>query len=127
MKSLMCLAVAIYFEARSEPIDGQLAVAEVVMNRVEDGRYPDTICDVVFADSAFSFTRDGKPDRLPKKDTEAKRKALQIASSVMHGSRVGVTSTHYHTVSVEPFWSSHYDYDGIIGHHMFYTNNTTDK
>jgi spore germination cell wall hydrolase CwlJ-like protein len=124
MTALMCLAVAVYFEARGEPIDGQMAVAEVVMNRVEDERYPDTVCAVVYDRSSFSFTQDSKPDRLPKKSTEAKRRAMQVASNVLHGSRVGITSTHYHTVSVDPFWSSHYDYDGIIGHHMFYTNNT---
>jgi len=124
MTSLMCLAVAVYFEARGEPLDGQYAVAEVVMNRVEDKRYPNTVCDVVFAREAFSFTLDGKPDRLPSRNTKAKRKALQIASDVLGGSRMGMSSTHYHTTAVEPYWASHYDRDGRIGSHVFYTNNT---
>lgn len=127
MTALMCLAVAVYFEARSEPIDGQLAVAEVVMNRVEDDRYPDTVCDVVFAKKAFSFTVDGKPDRLPDGSSDAKRKALQVASDVLGGSRMGISSTHYHEVTVEPYWASSYDKDGKIGGHVFYTNNTRYK
>ena len=127
MPALMCMAVAIYFEARGEPIDGQEAVAEVIMNRVEDDRYPDTVCDVVFADKAFSFTHDGKPDRLPKVTTDSKLQALQVASSVLAGSRVGITSTHYHSTSVEPYWSEAFDLDGRIGGHIFYTNNTRDR
>jgi len=127
MTTLLCLAVAIYFEARGEPISGQEAVAEVVMNRVEDARYPDTVCDVVFADSAFSFTKDGNPDKLPKIPTEASYKALQVASEVINGYRIGITSTHYHEASIDPVWASSYDCDGEIGSHIFYTNNTRDK
>lgn len=127
MTALMCLAVAVFFEARGEPTDGQEAVAEVIMNRVEDDRYPDTVCDVVFDKKAFSFTLDGKPDRLPVKDSDAKRKALQIASDVLGGSRMGISSTHYHEVTVEPYWASSYDKDGRIGGHVFYTNNTRYK
>lgn len=64
-----CLAQAIYFEARSEPLEGQLAVGQVVMNRVESNAYPDTTCEVVFQNERmrhrcqFSFACDGKSDR----------------------------------------------------------------
>lgn len=127
MTSLMCLALVVYFEARGETTMGQYAVAEVVMNRVEDKRYPNTVCGAVFEDRQFSFTHDGKPDRLPSRNTKAKRKALQIASDVLGGSRMGMSSTHYHTTAVEPYWASHYDRDGRVGRHVFYTNNTKYK
>lgn len=135
MTSLMCLAVAVFFEARGETTMGQYAVAEVVMNRVEDPRYPDTVCDVVFEDRQFSFTHDGRPDRLPRLPTRASlstysasqlaaRKARTVASDVLGGYRMGISSTHYHTVSVDPFWNEHFELDGKIGNHLFYTNET---
>jgi spore germination cell wall hydrolase CwlJ-like protein len=64
MIGLECLAVAVFFESRSQPIEGQYAVAEVVMNRVESDRWPNTICDVVFQDKQFSFTHDGASDHI---------------------------------------------------------------
>lgn len=124
MTSLMCLAVAVFFEARGEPTTGQYAVAEVIMNRVEDDRYPDTVCAVVFEDSQFSFTHDGKPDSLPRVATRASKRAKRVASEVLEGYRIGITSTHYHTVSVDPFWAEHFELDGMIGNHLFYTNTT---
>lgn len=135
MTSLMCLAVAVFFEARGETTMGQYAVAEVVMNRVEDPRYPDTVCDVVFEDRQFSFTHDGRPDRLPRLPTRASlstysaaqlaaRKARTVASDVLDGYRIGISSTHYHTVSVDPFWNEYFELDGKIGNHLFYTNET---
>lgn len=125
MTPLMCLAVAVYFEARGEPLQGQYAVAEVVMNRVADDRYPDTVCGVVFERKAFSFTHDGKPDRLPK--NEAGDKALEVATNVMAGLKMGITSTHYHATHVKPYWTSHFELDGKVGDHIFYTNTTRYK
>lgn len=125
MTSLMCLAVAVYFEARGEPLQGQYAVAEVVMNRVADDRYPDTVCGVVFERKAFSFTHDGKSDRLP--DTPAAEKAMEVATNVMAGLKMGITSTHYHTVHVKPYWRKHFALDGLVGDHLFYTNTTPYK
>jgi spore germination cell wall hydrolase CwlJ-like protein len=66
MTPMMCLAAAIFFEARDQPIDGQRAVADVVMNRVESNRWPDGICGVVFQDYQFSFTHDGMSDNYRK-------------------------------------------------------------
>lgn len=124
MTSLMCLAVAIYFEARGETYDGRLAVANVILNRVDDSRYPDTICEVVFESRQFSFTHDGKPDRLPPVPTRGSRRAMQTAKAVLAGDTLGITSTHYHTPSVAPAWKSEFDLDGKWGGHIFYTNNT---
>lgn len=125
MTSLMCLAVAVYFESRGEPLQGQYAVAEVVMNRVADERYPDTVCGVVFERKAFSFTHDGKPDRLPK--TPAGEKAMEVATNVMAGLKMGITSTHYHATYVKPYWTSYFELDGKVGDHVFYTNTTRYK
>ena len=125
MIGLTCLAVAIYFEARSEPVAGQEAVAAVVLNRVEDERYPDDICSVVFEPKAFSFTHDGKSDRLPK--NEAAEVAMSVAKEALDGKKMSITSTHYHTTSIKPFWASHFDLEGKVGSHLFYTNNTPYK
>ena len=125
MTPLICLATAIYFEARGEPDIGQMAVAQVVVNRMVDGRYPDTICDVVWEPKAFSFTHDGKHDRMTH--PESRSKALQIAKSTLRGDGLGITSTHYHTTSVDPFWNEHYSLDGLVGNHLFYTNDTPYK
>lgn len=127
MTPAMCLAIAIYFEARGEPLQGQYAVGQVVLNRVEDDRYPDTICDVVFEDRQFSFTHDGRPDRLPVVPTRASRKARRVADDLLNEVTYPSTSTHYHTTSVDPFWNSEYDLDERVGNHIFYTNNTAHR
>ena len=121
MTALMCLAVAIYFEARGEPVDGQFAVGEVIMNRVKSEDYPDTVCDVVFEEDQFSFTEDGKPDKLPKGTTRESRKAFYIAGRVLMGDTMGISSTHYHAAYVKPPWASEFPLDGRIGDHLFYT------
>jgi spore germination cell wall hydrolase CwlJ-like protein len=124
--SMVCLAAAIFFEARDQPIQGQLAVANVVMNRVESPRWPDEICAVVFQPSQFSFTHDGKSDNYRKYtsnvgDRQAIGIAEEIAKSVIKGARLGLTSTHYHATYVSPYWANHYHLDGRIGDHVFYT------
>jgi N-acetylmuramoyl-L-alanine amidase len=73
-----CIATAVYFEARGEPIEGQLAVAQVVLNRAASGRYPSSVCAVVKQRSQFSFIRRGKIPPIAKA-TEAWRKAVAIA------------------------------------------------
>ena len=80
MTAATCLALAIYWEARNQPTIGQLAVAQVVVNRVESKRWPSTICDVVWQKKQFSWTHDGKSDR-PKEKT-AWRKSKMLAALV---------------------------------------------
>lgn len=124
MTPMMCLAMAIYFEARSEPIDGQFAVADVIITRVEDSRYPNSICEVVYEDSAFSWTLDediGNPVGEPWEI------AQEIAKASMEYDTRFVTATHYHTTNISPFWASSYDVVGVIGNHIFYMNNTPYK
>ena len=122
----MCLAAAIFFEARDQPHDGMRAVAEVVMTRVESPRWPDTICGVVYQRKQFSFTHDGLSDDYKGYDgnmfdSQAIVIAEEIANSYIKGERLGLTSNHYHAIYVKPYWRKHYHLDGRIGDHVFYT------
>ncbi len=122
-----CLATAIYFEARGESEKGQIAVAQVVMNRVRSSLYPDTICGVVFQGQMrrtgcqFSFTCDGRSD-FPK-DKVQWRRANEIAKRMTEGesflSDVGY-STHYHANYVAPRWRRDLNKVKKVGTHIFY-------
>lgn len=122
-----CLAAAVYFESRGEPLDGQIAVAEVVMNRVESEKYPDDVCSVVTQNKypgilnrcQFSFYCNGQLEVVD--DDNAWIVAKEIATGVLDGSlSLGVPATHYHTTEVLPFWAKHYTEIGLIGNHRFY-------
>jgi spore germination cell wall hydrolase CwlJ-like protein len=122
-----CLAEAIYFEARSEPEDGQAAVAQVVLNRVASGLYPSTICGVVYQNRnryhacQFSFACEGKSLRV--NEQESWQSATRIAEAVMDGKTyladVG-GATHYHANYVRPRWAKQLEKMDVIGHHIFY-------
>eukprot|EP00435_Cladocopium_sp_Y103_P077134 s1_g873.t1 len=124
-----CLAVGIYFEARGESHSGQVAVADVIMNRVASKDYPNTICGVVFQGSyrqtgcQFSFTCDGESDR--PRDLKPWRKAQHVASMVtMRDDRqrqVPKDVLHYHADYVDPIWASRMYKVAKIGRHIFYT------
>ena len=120
---LICLATCVFYEARGESVDGQLAVAEVVLNRVRSNRYPDDICSVINQSRQYSYTHDGKSDDFLKEpEQEAVVRAILVASEVIRGEGLGITSTHYHTTAIiPPYWAQFYDYDGKLGDHMFYT------
>ncbi|MFV2092026.1 MAG: cell wall hydrolase [Hyphomicrobiales bacterium] len=121
-----CLAAAVYYEARGEPYRGQLAVAQVVMNRVNSSRYPGTICGVVFQNEKlfnrcqFSFACDGKPER--PRPGAAWRTALKIASQFQNGKTYAPVkaATNYHADYVRPKWSRGMRRIGKIGKHIFY-------
>jgi spore germination cell wall hydrolase CwlJ-like protein len=123
---LDCLAEAVYYEARSESVRGQYAVAEVVMNRVKDKNFPDTICGVVFeghfreTGCQFTFTCDGS--RLAQPRGESWDRARAIALNVRLGLNKPVTrkATHYHTDYVDPYWSDSLVQTTVIGTHIFY-------
>lgn len=125
MTELMCLATAIFFEARGEPHTGQEMVAEVVMNRVEHKRFPDTVCGVVVQPNAFSFIGDHLSDNMSDYskplDVKMQYKSLTLAQNYLDGYRLGITSTHYHADYVDPFWADHFEPDGSFGSHIFYT------
>lgn len=123
----MCLARAIYFEARSEPRAGQIAVANVIMNRKSNRYYPNSVCGVVNQGSKrrsgcqFSFTCDGLSD-VPRHN-KSWRSSLAIASLVMKGKlRVNRLRrvTHYHANYVYPKWARRLRRVAKIGRHIFY-------
>jgi cell wall hydrolase len=128
-----CLARAVYFEARSESRQGQLAVAMVILNRVKASKNPASICGVVYQGSSrlnacqFSFACDGKTD-LPKHG-RAWGTALAITALALAGDkemadermRIVSTATHYHADYVAPRWSRSLHRLTKIGRHIFYT------
>ena len=126
MAEQKCLAEAVYYESRSEDAWGQLAVAEVVMNRVADHRYPDTVCGVVYQGSErttgcqFSFTCDGSMDEAPR--GESWRKSQIVATNVLLGFNDPITgnATHYHADYVDPVWNSSLIQTTQFGTHIFY-------
>lgn len=125
MTSLMCMAVAVFFEARGEPQAGQMAVAQVIMNRLADQRYPDDVCGVVFENKQFSFANAGGSFDLP--DTQAARGALEVAQDFMDGETYPINATHYHTRAVSPVWRHAFKLESAIGAHVFYINDTQYK
>jgi len=125
-----CLAEAIYYEARGESRRGQMAVAEVVANRVRSSLYPDTFCDVVYQGHTrvtgcqFSFTCDGSLNKSPR--GASWREANVIAQQVLTGVMNAQThrATHYHTTAIDPYWSSSLVETTRIGAHVFYRTPT---
>ena len=121
-----CLAQAVYYEARSESVAGQEAVAQVVMNRTRDPRFPHTVCGVVFEQTGafgacqFSFACDGSMDRLT--ELAAWDRAQTIALQALHGFVFAPMkyATHFHANYVVPPWSFRLARVGRIGHHIFY-------
>ncbi|HYE28577.1 MAG TPA: cell wall hydrolase [Allosphingosinicella sp.] len=117
-----CLANAVYFEARSEPIEGQLAVAEVVMNRAASGRYPSDLCAVITQKAQFSFIRRGQFPRADR-DSEAWKKAVaiaRIARQKLAGS-LPADVLWYHATYVSPSWGKRLTRQTQIGLHIFYS------
>lgn len=142
-KEINCLAKNIYFESRSDMRAGQIAVADVVLNRVKDTRWPNTICGVIYDGPIsewhyentgkkipiknkcqFSWYCDGKSDE--PKDINSWRNAQIIAYQIVINKNFrGITegSTHYHAEYVSPSWKNSLQYVGQIGSHLFYREN----
>jgi len=126
-KDIWCMAQAIYFEARGESYRGQIAVGQVVMNRLAHPIYPKDICAVVFQNQQmhnacqFSFACDGQPETID--DQASWKQANTIAEGVINGSLylpdVG-RATHYHATYVYPDWAPRLKRVAKIGHHIFY-------
>ncbi len=132
--ALVCLALNIYHEARDQPFIGQVAVAQVVMNRVDDPRYPDTVCEVVEQGPTYSWTDDfpvrhrcqfswfcdGKSDK--PRDNTAWDQSLLIAHGVMNGNLDDFVegATHYHATYVWPEWAASKTPVVQINDHAFY-------
>ncbi|MBV8973046.1 MAG: cell wall hydrolase [Sphingomonadaceae bacterium] len=110
-----CLARAVYFEARGEPLEGQLAVAQVILNRVASGRYADTVCGVIAQPGQFSFSRsrtpaDGRDWRIAK--------AIATIAATNAWAPMAPKAMAFHAVRINASWSMHKV--GTIGNHVFY-------
>ena len=119
-EALFCLAQNIYFEARSQPLIEQVAVAQVVLNRVYSPHYPNSVCDVVWERHQFSWTHDGKSDK--PRNPNAWLEANQIASLVLSPNFPDLVdgATHYHAHYVSPNWANSLESVATIGSHIFY-------
>jgi spore germination cell wall hydrolase CwlJ-like protein len=127
-KEQKCLAEAIYFEARGEPLRGQQAVAQVVINRLKNPAYPKSVCGVVYQNKnkrnrcQFSFACDGLRDVVRQGepwDTAQEVAGQMLASEVAPLAEVGA-ATHYHATYVRPRWARKMRKMQKIGHHIFY-------
>lgn len=131
----LCLAQAIYHEARGESREGQLAVANVIINRAMSKKYPSTICGVVFQNAdkgrykcQFTFACDGRSDM--GRERNAWNRSIKMAEDAFYefqrGERPGVVPNSvlfYHTTAVAPKWSHTFNRVAAIGSHVFYSTN----
>ena len=117
---LHCLAKNIYMEARGESLEGQIAVAQVTVNRVRNPAYHSTVCGVVYAYKQFSWTL-GKRKQVV--DQKAWRAALDISRAVLTQSipLPHFPATHFHTRQVKPYWAKTKTRVAVIGNHIFYS------
>ncbi|MFA5581274.1 MAG: cell wall hydrolase [Paracoccaceae bacterium] len=121
-----CLAEALYFEARGESVKGQFAVAEVILNRVDNASFPDTVCGVVNQGTGkryqcqFTYTCDGNAETI--RDARAYERVGKVAHIMLAGATRSLTkgATHYHTRAVNPNWSRQFARTTTIGVHHFY-------
>jgi spore germination cell wall hydrolase CwlJ-like protein len=121
-----CLAEALYFEARGETAAGLFAVAEVILNRVDSSRYPDSVCEVIKQGTGkryacqFTYTCDGRPEHINNPDAFAR--VGKVARVMLDGGPRNLTkgAMFYHTEAVAPSWSRKFERTASIGVHHFY-------
>jgi spore germination cell wall hydrolase CwlJ-like protein len=119
-----CLTEALYFEARGESLEGQVAVAEVILNRADSPLYPHSVCGVVKQRGGggcqFSYVCDGRTDKM--REVEAADLAGRIARAMLDDAPRVLTegATHFHTKGVRPSWSKRFSHTASIGAHFFY-------
>lgn len=119
-QELVCLAENIYHEARGEGLQGQIAVAQVTLNRVRSGRFQNTVCKTVYAPSQFSWTLD---KRKRVKDSKAWQASLAVARAVLSQSihLPDFQALYFHTRQVRPSWAKHRQVVAVINNHIFYS------
>ncbi len=126
-----CLAEGIYFESRGEPLSGQIGVAEVILNRVDSARYPDSICAVTHQgvkkgrrDCQFSYACDGRPEVMTQ--SIPRERAGKLAALMLDDWPRTVTSgaLHFHATHVRPRWARSMTRTAAIGQHLFYAPST---
>ena len=124
--AIKCLTQAIYYEAAVEPVEGQRAVAQTVLNRVRHPGYPKSVCGVVYQGALrqtgcqFSFTCDGSLARVPNALIWSRAERLAIEALGGHVETSVGTATHYHADYVSPYWAPTLYKIAQIGRHIFY-------
>jgi hypothetical protein len=130
-----CLAQAIYHEARGESAAGQLAVANVIVNRARSGKFPSTLCGVIYQNAEkgyhrcqFTFACDGRSDAPGERRAWARSAELaqDVYAEFALGDAVGAvpgSALYYHTTNVRPNWANTYSAVAQIGSHIFYSPN----
>jgi len=121
-----CLAEALYFEARGESVEGMFAVGEVILNRVDSGSYPNTLCAVINQGTGrrfacqFTYTCDGRAEVIA--EPRAWARVGKVARILIDGAPRVLTggATHYHTKAVNPSWAQRFPRTASIGSHYFY-------
>lgn len=118
-EELECLAGAVYFETRGEPLEGQLAVAQVIANRAASRRFPDSYCGVIHQRGQFSFVRGGQFPPIKRSSRSWKQAVAiaRIADAQLHQSEVP-TALFFHARRVSPGWRL--TRVGVVGNHVFY-------
>ena len=132
----LCLAQNIYFEAANQPLAGRIAVSNVVMNRVEDGQFPNSICGVIYEakweenwkgnmipirnQCQFSWFCDGKSD--DPTDSKTWMQAIRLADRMLDGTYEDITegALWYHADHVDPYWNDYLEETVTINNHIFY-------
>jgi spore germination cell wall hydrolase CwlJ-like protein len=117
-QNLTCLATAVYFESKGEPLDGQLAVAQVILNRVEDGRFGRDICAVVKAPGQFGFVRGGQMPTPSKSEAWQVARAVAVIASSEGWREIVPDAKHFHATRVNPGWKLRRV--ATVGQHVFY-------
>ena len=112
--ALLCLALNLYHEGRGEPIEGQIAINLVVLNRVRINR--SSVCREIHRPFQFSWTLKNPPVT----NKRAFRRIYQISRNTLHIKDYTDGATHYHEVSVQPEWAKSLQYVGRWGNHLFY-------
>ena len=120
-EELQCLAGAVYFESRGEPLDGQLAVAQVIINRAEDSRWPSSYCSVVHQRAQFSFVKNGRMPHI-RTSSGAWQRAQAIARIAHRGlwDSSAREAVYFHAKYVRPSWSRRKVAVAKIDTHVFY-------
>lgn len=125
-KQWACLAEAIYFEARGEPVEGQFAVAEVILNRVDSPKFPNSICKVVRQGTGrkhacqFSYNCDGKLEYIANGSAYDQAKRVARVSMDRKTRPLTKGATFYHATFVSPSWARSFQHVATIGVHKFY-------
>jgi len=130
---LLCMSLNLYFEARGEEVQGQIAVAEVTLNRVASPAFPNDICGVVLQENengcAYSWWCDGLSDKMSEGNSMKRAKAI-AELMILEGeyiSVVGKEATHYHATTIDPpYWAKEMEETARVGNHVFYKERKSD-